>query len=482
MEEYGKSALLAIVVLMASAVMVTSGFVVGPPTADDAGRSAVRVAIVPPPVTAPEPKAEVIVTMTVEAPPAAILLPPNVAGEGGAVTDLPYLVIEAPQLAVATPVASEPPRVSSPLPPGSTSLEVPYRQATKLAWALPPPADRVGSMETSLTLTPATVLPGPPSPATAMAPPAPVAPATTSTPRGPLAQVPAIGMPSPPPAPGTKPQAGNGTANRGTNGVEHGAKNGTANGAHIPSSGKGGAILPPWRRFAARSSVDDGRPMIVVVIDDLGLNRRRMARTIALPTPLTLAILPYGENLAGMARKARASGHELLVHLPMEPRSNGEDPGPNALMVDLGMAEIERRIEWNLARFDGYVGVNNHMGSRFTSQRPLLRPLMTRLKRRGLLFLDSLTTNASVAFDLARSHGVPAAVRDIFLDNEITTESIEAQLRRVERCAVRQGQCIAIGHPHAKTLEALERWLPTLRGKGFNLVPLTAIITRRMTG
>lgn len=241
--------------------------------------------------------------------------------------------------------------------------------------------------------------------------------------------------------------------------------------------------LPPWRRYAALTPPDDGRPMVAIIIDDLGLNRRRLARTIALTPPLTLAILPYAEKIDGWALQAREAGHELMLHLPMEPLDlKDEDPGPNALLATLGPAELQRRIEWNLSRLDGYVGVNNHMGSRFTASETLMRPLLRRLHDRGLLFVDSLTTSASVGGPLARRMGVPTASRDIFLDNEIDAELIWAQLGKVERCAERKGYCIAIGHPYRETLEALGRWLPSLGARGFQLVPISAIVARRMTG
>lgn len=242
------------------------------------------------------------------------------------------------------------------------------------------------------------------------------------------------------------------------------------------------ARLPPWRRYAALTPPDDGRPMVAIILDDLGMNLRRMDRVVALPTPLTLAILPYASGIDGWAGRARAAGHELMLHLPMEPSSGDEYPGPNALLADLEPSEIERRIEWSLARFEGYVGVNNHMGSRFTANEELMQLLMVRLRDRGLLFVDSLTTSASVGSELARSFGIPTASRDIFLDNEIDSARIAAQLAKVERCARRKGYCIAIGHPHLETLAVLERWLPTLQSKGLQLVPISAIIARRMTG
>ena len=339
-----------------------------------------------------------------------------------------------------------------------------------------------------LELAPGSVLPRPPGAPPTTAPPLARAPIMqTQTPGLPTADLPTLAR-RPAPQPNSKPEL----AGRAPT-VDHGHADSTiaslsatateaVNGAARLGSEAANGILPPWRRFAALSPADDGRPMVAIVLDDLGLNRHRMARAVRLPRPMTLAILPYSNNPEAMARAARAAGHEIMLHIPMEPQSGGEDPGPNALLVDLERHELVRRIEWSLARFDGYVGVNNHMGSWFTTKEELMRPLMVRLKQRGLLFLDSLTTGASVGRALARRYGVPVAARDIFIDNEVETESIEAQLRRIERCARRLGQCIAIGHPHAKTLEALERWLPTLHDKGFNLVPLTAIIARRMTG
>ena len=240
--------------------------------------------------------------------------------------------------------------------------------------------------------------------------------------------------------------------------------------------------VPPWRRFAALPPADDGKPLIVIIIDDLGLNAARARRVLALPRTMTLAFLPYGDDALRLARLARRAGHELLLHLPMEPHGREEDPGPNALLVDLAPSEALRRIKWNLDRLDGYVGVNNHMGSRFTERSDKLDPLMRRLKSRGLLFVDSVTSGKTVAGKTARRFGVPTAARDVFIDHVIERRSIEAQLRRVERVARGRGLAIALGHPHRETLRALEAWLPTLRGKGFSLAPVSAVVARRRTG
>jgi uncharacterized protein len=239
---------------------------------------------------------------------------------------------------------------------------------------------------------------------------------------------------------------------------------------------------PAWLRFAVPAPLTRGRPHIAIVIDDLGLDRKRSERAIALPGPLTMSFLPYASDLPRLTEAAHRAGHELLVHVPMEPISRAEDMGPNGLAVDLGAEEVLRRLRWDLARFDGYVGINNHMGSRFTSDAGSMTPVMEELKARGLLFLDSRTAGSSIGAELARKLGVPHATRDVFLDNEINAAAVAAQLAEVEQLARRHGSAVAIGHPHDVTLDQLTAWLASLPGKGFVLVPLSAIVKEQAPG
>ena len=244
----------------------------------------------------------------------------------------------------------------------------------------------------------------------------------------------------------------------------------------------GNGDLPAWQRYAVATDLMTDRPMLAIILDDMGLNRARMERAIALPAPLTLAILPYGYELPELAAKARAAGHELLVHMPTEPSAHGMDPGPNALLTGLDSAELRRRIGWNLSRFSGYVGVNNHMGSRFTEKLAPMQELMREIHHRGLLFVDSVTTSASVGGRLAQRLGVPTAGRDVFIDNDRTPAKIREQLSKAVAQAHRRGQSIAIGHPYPETLRILKQWLPRATGAGVTLVPVSGIIRRRLAG
>jgi len=234
--------------------------------------------------------------------------------------------------------------------------------------------------------------------------------------------------------------------------------------------------LPPWRRYAVASPESGRRPMVAIVIDDLGMDRKRTARAMGMRGPLTLSFLAYAEGLNAQTAVARAGGHELLMHVGMEPIGESVDPGPDVLLTGLDSEEIRHLLEKNLGRFEGYVGINNHMGSKFTADVSGMAVVMEILKRRGLLFLDSRTTGRSVGVKLAREMGVPVAERNIFLDNVNESAAISARLRELEQLARRRGYAVAIGHPRDATLDALEGWLQNLEDRGLALVPLSAIV------
>ena len=237
--------------------------------------------------------------------------------------------------------------------------------------------------------------------------------------------------------------------------------------------------LPAWRRYAVAADLSGGGPFIAVVLDDLGIDVRRSNRAVALSAPMTLAYLPYAEGLEVQTAAARAAGHELLVHIPMQPHGEDADPGPNALDMRLGAIEVLSRLDWDLARFSGYVGINNHMGSLFTESEEGMRLVAEGLRDRGLLFLDSLTSPKSVAASTVASYGVPTTVRDVFLDNTDSAEEVAMRLEQTEKVARKAGTAIAIGHPRDNTLDVLEAWIPKAQAAGFTLVPLTAVLDVR---
>jgi polysaccharide deacetylase 2 family uncharacterized protein YibQ len=233
-----------------------------------------------------------------------------------------------------------------------------------------------------------------------------------------------------------------------------------------------------WRRNAVPFRDLASKPLIAIVIDDVGLDRPHSKRAWELPGPLTMSFLPYAKDLREQARAARAHGQELMLHLPMEP-GGVADPGPNALRVSLSESELKHRVALALDSFDGYVGVNNHMGSRFTAYRPGMETVLRQFKARGLLFLDSRTTPSTVGDQVAQELGVPSVARNVFLDDEESLAAVRRKLAETEAVARRQGFAVAIGHPHEATIQALAEWLPGVANKGFALAPLSAVLRKR---
>lgn len=241
----------------------------------------------------------------------------------------------------------------------------------------------------------------------------------------------------------------------------------------------GDGATATWRLNSVPFQDARGLKLVAIIIDDAGPDRARTARALRLPGPLTISFLPYAQDVQRQAEEARRRGHELMVHLPMEPMAAGENPGPDALTTRIPRDELMRRLALHLGRFDGYVGANNHMGSRMTADANALLPVLEELRDRGLLFVDSRTSRETVAAAIAGHLGMAGAARDVFIDHEESRESVRARLDDIERIAKRVGQAVAIGHPHDRTTEALERWLPTLAERGLTLAPISALVMRR---
>src|SRR5712692_1305865 len=136
---------------------------------------------------------------------------------------------------------------------------------------------------------------------------------------------------------------------------------------------------PAWVRYAVPAPPTGNRPLVAVVIDDLGLDRARTAEVIRLHGPLTLSFMTYASELGEQTDAAREAGHELFLHVPMEAVDRRADPGPHGLFTSQSRDEILDRLRWGLGRFDGFVGINNHMGSKFTSDLHSMAPVMEEL-------------------------------------------------------------------------------------------------------
>lgn len=220
-------------------------------------------------------------------------------------------------------------------------------------------------------------------------------------------------------------------------------------------------------------------PVIGIIIDDLGHSLSRGRRIIALPEPVTLAILPHTQAAKALASEAAIAGKTVILHQPME---NGAALaiGSGGLYVGMERAELEQTLQTNLNSFVPIQGLNNHMGSRLTSDRQAMDWVMQVLDERGLFFIDSRTSAATQAAFAAEAAGVRHLSRDVFLDNERTFEAIDAAFRRALTLARKQGTALVIGHPYPQTLEYLEQRLPDLqREEGVKVVSLEALLARK---
>lgn len=240
----------------------------------------------------------------------------------------------------------------------------------------------------------------------------------------------------------------------------------------VPADPQPAPIVPPM-------AMEQGpRPRIAIIIDDVGMNVKWSKAAAQLPGPLTMAVLPYASHAAEFANLSRDQGHDLLIHTPMEAVNAPVSLGGMGLTTDMAEADIVATMDRISTTMDGFIGINNHMGSKFTADRGAMERLMPYLKRHNMIFVDSKTIGSSVAATIAAEQGVPHAVRDVFLDHEETPEFVANALKQVEAVARRNGHAIAIGHPKEATITALQSWLPTLSAKGFDLVGVSALVKK----
>jgi polysaccharide deacetylase 2 family uncharacterized protein YibQ len=235
----------------------------------------------------------------------------------------------------------------------------------------------------------------------------------------------------------------------------------------------------PWQVYARPFNPNESRPRVAVLLTSLGLSSAATESAIqGLPGGVTLSFQPYADNLQQWINLARAAGHEVLLNLPLEPLDYPtNDPGPQALFTALEPVENLERLNWALSRVTGYVGVATHMGSRFTTSREAMQPILQVLRQRGLLLVDTRSSARSVATAMATELGVPRAINDRFLDaREVSRTTIDARLDEVERIAREVGVSVAVGQAYPVTIERLRAWTQTLEGKELALAPVSAII------
>ncbi len=215
---------------------------------------------------------------------------------------------------------------------------------------------------------------------------------------------------------------------------------------------------------------------VAIIFDDAGGSLDDVEKIIAIGRPVAVAVLPGLTYSADAARRARAAGLEVLLHLPVEAEDEVKTLGPGGVTVDMSDAEIRAAVRSGLASVPGAVGVNNHMGSRGTADRRVVRAILEVVRQERLFFIDSRTTRESVVGAVAADLGVRTAVRTVFLDNENEEDAIRSQLRRLIALARERGSAIAIGHAQRLTPGVLAGMLDEFDRAGLAIVPPSTLV------
>ncbi len=228
-----------------------------------------------------------------------------------------------------------------------------------------------------------------------------------------------------------------------------------------------------------------GRPKarIAFVIDDWGYNKRNIDLLFQIKRPLTISILPnlrYSGYIAE-AVKENDEMYDIILHLPLESRNN-EAVEANTIRTNMEKDRILSILEQDIKTIPGLIGVSNHQGSKATGDEKTMGIILGELKKRGLFFLDSVTTPDSVSHDIARGIGLRFLKRDVFLDLTDQTDHkhfssyIKKQIRELAAIALKRGNAVGVGHNKKTTLEVIKEIIPELERQGIIIVPLEKLV------
>jgi hypothetical protein len=246
---------------------------------------------------------------------------------------------------------------------------------------------------------------------------------------------------------------------------------------------EGARPLVAYAQPVAESSADPKAPRIALVVTGLGISSTTTGEALKLPRAVSLAFAPYGSDLERIASRARGEGHEILLQLPMEPFDYPDnDPGPQTLLTSLAPEQNLDRMHWLMSRFQGYVGVANYMGSRFTASDTALAPMLREVAKRGLMYLDDGSSPRSLAGQIAVANGLPFAKAGVVLDAVPTPNEIDRALLRLESMARDGGIAVGVASALPVSMARIAKWAKAAESRGFLLVPISAAAVKAKTG
>ncbi len=225
------------------------------------------------------------------------------------------------------------------------------------------------------------------------------------------------------------------------------------------------------------------RPCVAIIIDDIGYSQKRAWQFLNIGIPLTFSILPQLTYSCGLALAIHDHGHEIMLHQPMEPYDlKNHNPGPAAIYIRDRQERIQNTVALNIRSTPFVVGVNNHMGSRFTEHSDKIRQALEAVRSNDLFFIDSRTSGRSVAYKTALTMRMTTLPRHVFLDNATLQSAISAQLNQLKRRALKYGYAIGIGHPFPWTAKAIARFASNLNPSEIKLTYISEVLKIAKTG
>jgi polysaccharide deacetylase 2 family uncharacterized protein YibQ len=232
------------------------------------------------------------------------------------------------------------------------------------------------------------------------------------------------------------------------------------------------AFARPVQPLAGRPDA----PRITLIVNGLGISASATADAIAkLPGAVTLGFIPYASNAPALVARARNGGHEVLLQVPMEPFDYPDnDPGPQTLLTSLTPQQNIDRLYWLMSRFQGYVGLSNTMGARFTASEPSFGPILRETAKRGLIFVDDGANPRSLAGRIAGANNLPYVQADVILDSVPTPADIDRALGRLEMAARERGSAVGIASALPVSIDHIAKWAKAAESRGLLLVPVTA--------
>lgn len=235
-------------------------------------------------------------------------------------------------------------------------------------------------------------------------------------------------------------------------------------------------IRQPGVAAVPKKSTATGKGRMAIVIDDFGYSSEPINAFAAIDRPLTFAVLPYRPHSNEAAARGVSSGHQVILHLPLEPLSASSQSEQITIGSGMSDSEIRETAARAIRAVPGIIGVNNHQGSRATADSRVMQQVLSEIKAHNLFFLDSRTTGQSVVAATARQIGVNIATNELFIDNDNNVAAVKRQLRTARDIALRDGSVIVIGHARITTATAVREMIPEIEESGIRLVFVSEMV------